>query len=121
MKQSDQYLKIVEWSDEDSCYVGTCPGLMYGGIHGKDEVKVYRELCQAVEEVIKLYKEDKKPFPPPTSKEGYSGKFVLRVSPDLHKTLALRALQTEESLNNYCQNILKAAVFPPARKRAKAS
>ncbi len=25
MKVSDQYLKIVEWSEEDQCYVGTCP------------------------------------------------------------------------------------------------
>ncbi len=27
MRPSDRYLKIVEWSDEDQCYVGTCPGL----------------------------------------------------------------------------------------------
>lgn len=26
MKKSDRYLKIVEWSEEDQCYVGTCPG-----------------------------------------------------------------------------------------------
>ena len=36
MKASDRYLKIVEWSDEDGCYVGTCPGLMLGGVHGDD-------------------------------------------------------------------------------------
>jgi len=34
MKNSDRYLKIVEWSEEDQCYVGTCPGLFYGGCHG---------------------------------------------------------------------------------------
>ena len=37
MKAGDQYLKIVEWSEEDGCYVGTCPGLMLGGVHGDDE------------------------------------------------------------------------------------
>jgi hypothetical protein len=36
MKTSNHYLKIVEWSEEDQCYVGTCPGLMRGGIHGDD-------------------------------------------------------------------------------------
>ena len=50
MKPSDRYLKIVEWSEEDGCYVGTCPGLMLGGVHGADEAKVYKELCQAVED-----------------------------------------------------------------------
>ena len=26
MKESDKYLKIVEWSKEDSCYIGSVPG-----------------------------------------------------------------------------------------------
>ena len=58
MIASDRYLKIVEWSEEDRCHVGTCPGLALGGIHGQDETKVYKELCQAVEEWIRIYKED---------------------------------------------------------------
>ena len=46
MKKSDRYLKIVEWSDEDQCYIGRAPGVMLGGVHGKDEAKVYAELCE---------------------------------------------------------------------------
>ena len=38
MKSSDRYLKLVEWSDEDGCYVGRCPELMLGGVHGSDGV-----------------------------------------------------------------------------------
>ena len=67
MKMTDRYLKIVEWSEEDQCYVGTCPGLMLGGIHGDDEAKVYRELCQAVEEWIEIYKQDGEPLPAETA------------------------------------------------------
>ena len=37
MKESDKYLKIVEWFEEDQCYVGSCPGLFWGGCHGHDE------------------------------------------------------------------------------------
>jgi hypothetical protein len=40
MKLSDRYLKIVEWSEEDRCYVGSCPGLMMGGDHGDNEAKL---------------------------------------------------------------------------------
>ena len=50
MSDSDQYLKTVEWSDEDQCYVGTSPGLFYGGCHGDDEQQVFAELCQIVDE-----------------------------------------------------------------------
>ena len=73
MKKSDQYLKIVEWSDEDRCYVGTCPGLMLGGVHGDDEVKVYRELCRAVEEWIDLCEQDGAPLPEATAGKGVLG------------------------------------------------
>jgi predicted RNase H-like HicB family nuclease len=72
MKVSDQYIKIVEWSEEDQCYVGTCPGLMLGGIHGDDESKVYKELCQAVEDWIEIYQEDRDPLLESTSGKEYS-------------------------------------------------
>lgn len=67
MKDSAKYAKIVEWSEEDQCYIGSAPGLVLGGCHGEDEKKVFVELCQIVEEAIMLYRKDKKPLPPPTS------------------------------------------------------
>ena len=92
MKASDQYLKIVEWSEEDQCYVGTCPGLMLGGIHGDNEAKVFKELCQAVEEWINIYEQNGDPLPDATAGKEYSGKFVVRVGKDLHKSLAIGAM-----------------------------
>ena len=70
MKESAQYVKVVEWSDENQCYIGTSPGLMQGGCQGDDEKAVYAELCDIVEEVINLYHEDGKPLPPPTAGNG---------------------------------------------------
>ncbi len=67
MKDSARYVKIVEWSDEDGCYIGSSPGLFYGGCHGDDEQQVFEELCQIVVETIELYREDGKPLPPATS------------------------------------------------------
>ena len=67
MKDSARYVKIVEWSEEDDCYVGSSPGLLYGGCHGDDEQLVFEELCRIVEETIELYHTDGKPLPPPTS------------------------------------------------------
>lgn len=67
MKDSARYVKIVEWSEEDGCYVGSSPGLFLGGCHGDDERHVFDELCQIVDEVIQLYHDDGKPLPPPTS------------------------------------------------------
>jgi predicted RNase H-like HicB family nuclease len=67
MKETDRYARVVEWSDEDSCYVGSAPGLVFGGCHGDDEKRVFAQLCQIVEETIYLYHADGKPLPPATS------------------------------------------------------
>jgi predicted RNase H-like HicB family nuclease len=67
MKESALYAKIVEWSEEDQCYVGSAPGLLYGGCHGQDEKEVFAELCQIVEETIELYHQDGRLLPTPTA------------------------------------------------------
>ncbi len=67
MKDSDRYVKIVEWSEQDQTYVGSAPGLIYGGCHGPDERAVFDELCRIVDEVIDLYREDGKTLPPVTA------------------------------------------------------
>lgn len=67
MKESDRYAKIIEWSEADDCYVGSAPGLLYGGCHGDDQQQVFAELCQIVDETIELYHADGKPLPPATS------------------------------------------------------
>ena len=74
MKDSARYVKIVEWSEEDQCYVGSSPGLIYGGCHGPDEKKVFEELCQIVEEAIELYRKDGKPLPAPTAGRDFANK-----------------------------------------------
>ena len=76
MKDSARYVKIVEWSDEDQCFVGSCPGLFYGGCHGDDELAVFTELCEIVDETIELYKQDGRPLPPPTAGKDYANKML---------------------------------------------
>ena len=53
-KIADRYEHVVYWSDEDQCYIGQCPELFFGGVHGDDAEAVFRELRQAVEENVIL-------------------------------------------------------------------
>jgi hypothetical protein len=48
-------------------YVGSAPGLIYGGTHSADEKAVFEQLCQIVEEAIHPYRKDAKPLPPAKS------------------------------------------------------
>jgi hypothetical protein len=65
MSDARRYAKIVEWSEEDQCYIGSAPGLMYGGCHGDDERKVFKELCKIVDDMVAVYKAEGMPLPPP--------------------------------------------------------
>lgn len=111
MKESDKYLKIVEWSDEDQCYVGSVPGWIGKSCHGSDETKVYKELCRIVDEWIEIYKNDGLQLPKTTAKKSYSGKFILRTGEKLHKVIAIKALNEGDSLNTFCVKKLKQSVF----------
>jgi predicted HicB family RNase H-like nuclease len=108
-EQAARYAKFVEWSDEDKCFIGRCPELMLGGVHGNDEAKVYAELCAAVEETVESIHADGQAMPQPLSKKGFSGKFVLRVEPAIHRRLAAKALAAGESLNTFCVKALAKA------------
>ena len=56
--------------------------------HSDDEQDAYRQLCQIVDEWIKIYEADGRLLPVETAVRSYSGKFMLRLDPDLHKQLA---------------------------------
>jgi len=76
MKESAKYLKIVEWSDEDQCFIGQCPGVIGPCCHGADEVEVYIELCQIVDEWIQMMQDDGKSLPPPTAGSTFASRLL---------------------------------------------
>ena len=101
-----RYMKIVEWSDEDGCFVGSAPPLIGQCCHGKDEAKVYAQLCRIVEEWIEILEGDGHELPAPLAAKKFSGKFVLRMESALHRRLVGKALAAGESLNNFCVKAL---------------
>lgn len=125
MKERDRYLKIVEWSEADGCYIGSIPGWLGPCCHGNDEEEVYHQLGTIVDEWIEIAKQNQMPLPPATVGKNYSGKFQLRAGSDLHQALAIKALQAGESLNHFCVGILQQAVQPQAPsakgKRSRAT
>jgi predicted RNase H-like HicB family nuclease len=65
MSKGDQYVKLVEWSDQDGCFIGSCPKLFYGGCHGPDARDVLAERCTIVDETVEIYERDGRPLPVP--------------------------------------------------------
>lgn len=108
MKKSDAYLKIVEWSEDEQCYIGSAPPLIGPCCHGADEAAVYRELCRIVEEWVSIHEVDGRPMPDPLISPGkqFSGRFLVRIAPELHKSLVIRSMREGKSLNAYVADAL---------------
>lgn len=64
---ADIYEKIVVWSKDDKCFIGMCPEFFDGGVHGDDPIKVFKELCEVVEEWVEIFERDGNPLPEPKS------------------------------------------------------
>jgi predicted HicB family RNase H-like nuclease len=108
---ADRYAKVVEWSEEDGCFVGRIPALGYGGVHGKDRSKVFEEICQVAEEIVAIHLADRRKLPAPGAKK-YSGKFLLRIPPGLHEAIAIEAEKSCRSLNAVAAEALRTGLVP---------
>ena len=104
-----RYLKVIEWSEEDGCYVGSAPPLIGQSCHGATEVEVAAQLQTIVEEWVETMLTDGTPLPDPERKKKYSGNFIVRVPPEVHRAISLRASARGESLNQYVARTLANA------------
>ena len=96
------YLRVVEWSAEDRCFVGSAPPLVGRCCHGATEAGVLNQLKRIVDEWIRLANRDGVALPAPERSDNYSGRFLLRVPAPVHQALALKARAAGKSLNAYC-------------------
>ncbi len=104
-----RYLKLVEWSEKDGCFVGSAPPIIGPCCHGSTETDVMAQLSTIVEEWVKIMLGDGHPLPAGTAGKKYSGQFVVRVAPELHKKASLKALARGESLNQFVATALAEA------------
>jgi predicted RNase H-like HicB family nuclease len=57
-----EYHFVINWSAEDQSYVGRCPDLFIGGVHGDDPEKVFKEIRKLASWVIETQLKDGKPL-----------------------------------------------------------
>ncbi|MGR3293820.1 MAG: type II toxin-antitoxin system HicB family antitoxin [Candidatus Scalindua sp.] len=97
--KNDHYTYRVTWSEEDKEYIGLCiefPSLSWLARTPETALKGIRETVSDVIEDIKKSGED---VPLPIANKHYSGKFMVRVPPEVHRHLALEAAEAGVSLN----------------------
>lgn len=100
-KLIDKYTYRVTWSGEDSEYVGLCaelPGLSWLADTPEKALKGIRDL---VADVVLDLKANNEKVPEPVAGKDYSGKFTVRIPPEIHRKLAIQAAESGVSLNRF--------------------
>lgn len=95
----DKYTYRVTWSEEDGEYVGLCsefPLLSWLEESPDDAFVGIRKLVADI--LVDMADEGEAP-PVPISERRYSGKLSLRITPDLHRRIALIASEENVSVN----------------------
>jgi predicted HicB family RNase H-like nuclease len=97
--KNNKYTYRVTWSEEDGEYVGLCaefPSLSWLARTPEAALKGIRRL---VSKVVADMVQNKEPIPDPIATKHFSGKFMVRVPPAVHRHLAIEAAEAGVSLN----------------------
>jgi predicted HicB family RNase H-like nuclease len=98
-KKYDKYTYRITWSEDDTEYVGLCaefPSLSWLAQTPDAALKGIRKL---VAEVLSDMLSNEETVPEPIATKHFSGKFMVRVPPDVHRELAIQAAEAGVSLN----------------------
>jgi len=104
--KNDRYTYRVTWSEYDNEYVGLCaefPSLSWLALTPEAALKGIRKL---VAEVVNDMETAGEAVPEPIASRSFSGKFMVRVPPDVHRKLAVQAAESGVSLNRLASSKL---------------
>ena len=96
---SDHYTYRITWSPQDGEHVGLClefPSLSWLAATPRSALSGIQRLVRTVLADMQANRETP---PEPLADRAYSGKFMVRVPPEIHRELAVRAAEEGVSLN----------------------
>lgn len=97
------YIGSIEFSQEDELFYGKVQGIRalisYEGTNAQELIEDFHD---AVDAYLELCQENGK-----SPEKAYKGSFNIRVSPELHKKIAIYAMEHDISLNNFVEQSIE--------------
>ena len=97
------YIGSIEFSPEDELFYGKVQGIRalisYEGTNAQELIEDFHD---AVDAYLELCQENGK-----SPEKAYKGSFNIRVSPELHKKIAIYAMEHDISLNNFVEQSIE--------------
>ena len=105
----NKYSFRITWSEEDEEYVGLCAEFPSLSWLAKTQEGAFRGIRKVVAEVVEDMQSQGEQIPEPLSQKHYSGKFMVRIPPEVHRKLDIAAHEAHVSLNRYVSAKLAAS------------
>ncbi|MBP2413080.1 putative HicB family RNase H-like nuclease [Arthrobacter stackebrandtii] len=106
MSHTDHYSYRVRWSAEDGEFVGTVAEMPSLSWLDGDRAQAFDGIQKLVAEVVEDMLAAGETPPEAIADRTYSGKFLLRIPPELHRELAIEAAEQHISLNRLASSRL---------------
>lgn len=97
--ENDRYAYRVIWSDSDQTYLGLCAEFPSLSWLAETPEAALRGIRNVVAEGVRIMADDGDSIPAPLSNKKYSGKFSVRIPPEVHRNLSIQAAEEGVSLN----------------------
>ena len=104
--KNDHYTYRVTWSPDDDEYVGLCAEFPSLSWLAETPETALKGILNLVADVVTDMEGNKEKIPEPMASKNYSGKFMVRVPPDIHRALAIKAAEAGVSLNRLASSKL---------------
>ena len=104
--KNDRYTYRVTWSEDDNEYVGLCVEFRSLSWLARTPEAALKGIRKVVEDVVKDMRDNGEAIPEPIACRHYSGKFMVRVPPQVHRNLSIKAAESGVSLNRLASSKL---------------
>jgi len=106
--KNDHYTYRVTWSEEDKEYVGLCAEFSSLSWLSETPEAALQGIRAVVSEVVEDMIRGGEVIPEPLANKHYSGKFIVRVPPEVHKKLSIQAAEAGVSINRLASTKLNS-------------
>ncbi len=104
--QASKYSYRVIWSDKDQRYLGLCSEFPSNSWSASTQEGALKGIVETIEGILNEKKEKGEKIPEPISLNTFSGRILLRTTPEIHRRLMTHANEAGVSLNRYINSLL---------------
>jgi predicted HicB family RNase H-like nuclease len=97
--KNDRYTYRVTWSEDDNEYVGLCAEFPSASWLAQTPETALKGIRKLIADIVKDMHDNDETVPEPIASRNFSGKFMVRVPPEVHRNLVIKAAESGVSLN----------------------